>query len=160
MNHALAVQEKSSRSATACNTNTMNDRPITGIGVMIFRENKVLLGKRMGAHGVGEYAFPGGHLEYMESFEECARRETREECGITITKIRFGLLSNVKTYAPKHYVHIGLIADWESGEPKVCEPKKCEGWEWYALDALPSPIFEPALRMIEGYKNAVLYMDT
>gem|GEM_PF-2646761 len=36
------------------------DRPLTGIGVMIFRERKILLGKRIGAHGAGEYVFPGG----------------------------------------------------------------------------------------------------
>lgn len=137
-----------------------NNRPITGIGVMIFREGKILLGKRRGAHGAGEFAFPGGHLEYMESFDECARRETSEECGIEITNIRFGLLSNVKTYAPKHYVHIGLIADWKSGEPVVCEPEKCEGWDWYSLDELPTPIFEPALRMIDAHKAGVTYIDT
>ena len=49
-----------------------------GIGVMIFKDGKVLLGKRKGSHGEGDWAFPGGHLDYMEGFEECARRETRE----------------------------------------------------------------------------------
>jgi len=48
----------------------------------------------------GEWSFPGGHLEYMESFEDCAKRETREECGIEITNIRFQFLSNVIKYAP------------------------------------------------------------
>ena len=45
------------------------------------------------------YAFPGGHLEYMESFEQCARRETLEECGIEIERIRFQFVANVQTYA-------------------------------------------------------------
>lgn len=53
-----------------------NLHPKVGIGVMIFKDGKVLLGKRKGSHGDGEYSFPGGHLNYMESFEDCAQRET------------------------------------------------------------------------------------
>ena len=64
-------------------------RPKVGIGVMIFKDDKILLGKRKGSHGEDEYAFPGGHLEYMESFAGCARREVSEECGIEIDNIRF-----------------------------------------------------------------------
>jgi len=55
--------------------------PRIGIGVMIFKERKVLFGKRKSSHGEGEYAFPGGHLDYMERIEDCAKRETFEETG-------------------------------------------------------------------------------
>ncbi len=34
--------------------------PKVGVGVMIMRENKVLLGLRQGSHGAGEWSFPGG----------------------------------------------------------------------------------------------------
>lgn len=44
-------------------------KPKVGIGVMILKDEKVLLGKRKGSHGEGEYSFPGGHLEYMESWK-------------------------------------------------------------------------------------------
>jgi len=130
-----------------------------GIGVMILKNNKVLLGKRKGSHGEGEYAFPGGHLEYMESFENCARREAREESGIEIKNVEFLFLSNLKKYDPKHYVHIGLIANWKSGKPKVLEPKKCESWNWYDLENLPTPIFEACRISIDGYKTGKNYFD-
>jgi 8-oxo-dGTP diphosphatase len=87
------------------------NKPKVGVGVMILKDGKVLLGKRKGSHGEGEYAFPGGHLEYMESFEDCARREVNEECGIEIKNIRFQFLANITKYAPKHYAHIGLLVD-------------------------------------------------
>lgn len=92
-----------------------NPRPKVGVGVMVFKEGKVLMGKRVSSHGAGEWSWPGGHMEYMESFEECAKREVREEAGIEIENVRFLRLLNLKDYAPKHYVDIGLIADWKSG---------------------------------------------
>ena len=134
-------------------------RPKTGVGIMIFKVGKILLAKRKSSHGAGEYAFPGGHLEYMESFADCARREIAEECGIKVKNIRFQLAANVTKYAPKHYVHIGLAADWESGEPQVLEPEKQEAWGWYGLDDLPEPIFEMARLQIEGYKTGKNYYD-
>src|SRR6516225_6793479 len=105
-------------------------RPTVGVGVMVLKNGKVLIGKRKGSHGEGQWAWPGGHLEYMESFVDCAKREVREETGIEINNVRFLRLMNLKKYAPRHYVDVGLIADWQSGEPRVMEPEKIEAWEW------------------------------
>jgi len=139
-------------------TNNQN-HPKVGVGVMILKDGKVLLGKRKGVHGEGEYAFPGGHLEYMESFEDCARREVNEECGIKIKNIRFQFLANVTKYTPKHYVHVGLLAEWEDGKPEVLEPEKSELWDWYEIDKLPQPMFEMAKLAIDSYRRGVNYYD-
>ena len=136
-----------------------NQRPKVGIGVMIFKDGKVLLGKRKNAHGGGEYAWPGGHMEYMESFEDCAKRETLEEAGIEIENVRFVRLMNLKTYTPKHYVDIGLAADWKSGEPKVMEPEKCEGWGWYDINNLPEPLFSTLPTYFEALQTGKNYFD-
>ena len=127
---------------------------------MVMRNGKVLLGKRKGSHGAGEYAFPGGHLEYMESFEDCAKRETKEECGLEIDSIQFQFLANLTKYAPKHYVHIGLMAEAKPGEPAVLEPGKCESWGWYDLDALPTPLFESCRLASESYELGKKYFGT
>jgi 8-oxo-dGTP diphosphatase len=134
-------------------------KPRVGIGVMILKDGMVLLGKRKGSHGEGEFAFPGGHLEYMEGFSNCARREVKEECGIKIENIRFQFLANVTKYAPKHYVHIGLIADWKSGELEVLEPDKCESWDWYDFNNLPEPVFEMSKLSLKNYNSARSYFD-
>ncbi len=134
-------------------------RPKVGIGTFILKDGKVLLGKRKGSHGHGEYAFPGGHLEYMESFEDCAKREIAEECGIEVKNISFHFVANVKKYAPKHYVHIGLIMDWKSGEPKVLEPEKCESWDWYDMNNLPEPLFEMCVLSFKAYNDKKNYYD-
>ncbi len=131
-----------------------------GVGVMVFKDGKVLLTKRKGSHGSGEYSFPGGHLEYLESFEECAARETLEECGVKIKNIKFLYVTNVKKYAPKHYVHIGITADWESGEPKTLEPTKAEEWKWYDLENLPEPLFEFCKLAFDAYKSKRVYYSS
>ena len=133
--------------------------PKVGLGVMVFKDGKVLLGKRKTAHGEGEFAWPGGHLEFGESFEACAKREAMEETGIEITNVRFLRLMNLKTYSGKHYVDIGLAADWKSGEPEAREPDKCEGWTWYNLDNLPEPLFGTIPSYLEAYKTGRNYFD-
>ncbi|MCK9344505.1 MAG: NUDIX domain-containing protein [Candidatus Pacebacteria bacterium] len=135
-----------------------SEKTKVGVGVMILKDGKVLMTKRKGSHGAGDYGFPGGHLEYMESFEDCAIRETKEECGIEIKNIKFLYVTNVKKYAPKHYVHIGLVAEWASGEPVTLEPDKAEEWEWFELDNLPdAPTFEFCKLAFDAYKNNRAY---
>ena len=133
--------------------------PMVGIGVLIFKRKKILLGKRRGSHGEGKYAFPGGHLEYMEKIEDCAKRETFEETGIRIKNIRFQFLANVRKYKPKHYLHIGVVANYKSGRVQLKEPEKNEGWDWYSLDKLPKPLFWMAKLAIDSYKTGEVYFD-
>lgn len=135
------------------------NKPRVGIGVMVFKNGKILLGLRKGRFGNGEWHFPGGHLEYMESFETCARRETLEEAGIELENIRWCYLGNINIYAPRHYVQIGMIADWKSGEPKVMEPEKCSQWKWFSLDALPSPLFQGSEIVLRAFQNGIQYRD-
>lgn len=98
-------------------------------------------------------------MEYMESFEGCARREVREETGIEIENVRFLRLMNLKAYAPRHYVDIGLTADWKSGEPRALEPDRVELWKWYRIDNLPSPLFASVLTYIEALKIGRSFWD-
>jgi 8-oxo-dGTP diphosphatase len=135
------------------------EKPKVGVGVMVFKDRKVLLGKRKNSHGTGEYAWPGGHMEYMESFEQCAKRELKEETGIEIENIKFLRLLNFKDYAPKHYIDIGLTADWKSGEPQILEPEKCESWGWYDLNDLPNPLFKSLPSYFEALKTGRIFFD-
>jgi 8-oxo-dGTP diphosphatase len=136
------------------------ERPKVGVGVMILKDGKVLIGKRKAELGNGEWAWPGGHLEHLESIEACARREAREETGVEIQNVRFLRLVNMTQYAPKHYVDIGLIADWKSGEPQVMEPDKVETWEWRALDDLPEPLFAAEPYYLEALKTGQNFFDS
>lgn len=127
----------------------MEKHPKVGLGVYIIKDNKVLLGKRIGKHGNGFWSAPGGHLEFGESWEECARRETLEEAGIEIKNLRFvGLTNDIHEAEDKHYVTIAMLADYDSGEVKIMEPEKLERWDWFAWDELPVPLFLPMQHLI------------
>lgn len=135
------------------------DKPKVGVGVMLFKGQKLLLGKRKSEHGLGEYAWPGGHLEFGESFKDCAKREVKEETGMEIKNIKFVRLLNLKTYKDKHYVDIGLRADWKSGIPKVLEPDKVERWDWYDIKNLPKPLFGTMPTYLEAHKTGKIFFD-
>ena len=140
--------------------NSSSNRPLVGIGVLILKDGKVLMSQRKSSHGTGEFNFPGGHLEFGESFEQCAKREAMEEAGLEIKNIKFQFLANVKKYPGKHYVHIGLIANWKKGEPKIKEPDKNGPWKWYSLKNLPKPLFEMCRLTFESYKTGKFYLDS
>ena len=126
------------------------NRPQVGVGVIITKDAKVLLGKRKNAHGEGTWCFPGGHLEFCEQVEECAKREVLEETGAHIKNIRRGPFTNdVFDEEHKHYVTLFVIADYESGEVEVREAEKCERWEWFEWDKLPEPLFLPVQNLLK-----------
>jgi 8-oxo-dGTP diphosphatase len=133
--------------------------PLVGIAVLVMKEGKLLLGRRKGSHGENEYASPGGHLEHMESFAACAAREVMEETGMEIGPIRFLRVLNTMQYAPKHYIDVAFAAEWKRGEPEVREPDKNEGWAWYDLDALPSPLFGTMPTAIEALRGERVCWD-
>ncbi len=132
----------------------MENRPKVGVGVIVIKENKVLCAKRKNAHGEGTWQFPGGHLEFKESWEDCARREVMEETGISIKNIRFGTVSNdIFEGENKHYITLIMIADHNTGEPQILEPEKCAGWKWFKWEELPEPLFLPIVNIVKAGFN-------
>lgn len=123
----------------------MEKHPRVGIGVIIRKDNKIILGKRKNAHGEGSWCFAGGHLEFNESWEECLEREITEEIGIRVTNLHFsGAVTNdFFEKEKKHYITLFMVCDYVSGEVKVLEPHKCEVWEWFSWDNFPEPLFIP-----------------
>jgi 8-oxo-dGTP pyrophosphatase MutT (NUDIX family) len=82
--------------------------PIRTARCLIRREGKFLLVVHRGARSASArpWALPGGRVEPGESPEQTARREIREEIGITL-----GDLREVGTYRYKGWFHRVLGAD-------------------------------------------------
>ena len=125
-----------------------------GVGVIVVKGHKVLVGKRKGSHGEGLYAFPGGHLDADDnSLWHCGEREVLEETGMMVKCFSpdhfrqelfttFDILSEdgqkvyVTPYLVAEYLHGGQQI--KDGDRELVKPleDKCEFWEWVTLDQL------------------------
>ena len=126
-------------------------RPGVGVGVFVRKDGKFLLQKRIGAHGKGTWSLPGGHLEYSESPEETAVRESKEELNVDIKNVRVvGLTNDVHESEGKHYVTIIVEAEHAGGEVRINEPDKIAEFRWVSVDSLPTPLFLPLKSFLEN----------
>lgn len=127
--------------------------PKVGVSVLLFKGNKILLGKRLNSHGKGTWGAPGGHLEFGESVQQCACRELEEETGLVVTDhnlVNIGYYTNdIFTDENKHYVTLFVSITYWGMEPELREPDKCEGWEWFDVNNLPGPLFKPLQNLFE-----------
>lgn len=127
----------------------MDKKPIIGVGIIIIKDNKILLGKRKTTLGKGHWAFPGGALEFKEEIEDCARREVIEETGLKIKNLKRGPIANCIFDDDSHILSLVIVADHDSGELINVEPDKCEGWQWFEWNNLPEPLFLPTKKLKE-----------
>ncbi len=136
-----------------------------GFGVLLIRNNTVLLGKRHDdsqkadslLHGAGKWTMPGGKLEFGETFEAGAKREVAEETSITLGAVEM-LCVNQDIVEGAHFVTLGLICKEFSGEPKVMEPDEITQWEWFDLDNLPAPLYFPSAKIFENCIQKKFYI--
>jgi len=59
-------------------------RPHIGVGVMLIRDNQLLLIKRKYDPDAGYWSIPGGHLDLGEKIQKAAEREAFEETGFKV----------------------------------------------------------------------------
>ena len=128
------------------------DRPQVGVAVIVARNGRVLLLKRKGSHGEGTWAPPGGLLEFGESLEECAIRETLEETGLMISDVQFVAITNdVFASEQRHYLTVWMEGiPTASGQATVAYPEKVEEVAWVPWNALPQPLFLPFQNLLSG----------
>ena len=110
----------------------------------MWRDKQLLLGKRISKDQDACWQFPGGHLEADESVIQCASREIREETGLKVKDCRH-LCFTDKSFSVgvQNYITLFISCDYESGKATTLEPEKCECWQWFDYQDLPSPLFQP-----------------
>ena len=132
------------------------EKPGIAIGSIVIKDNLILLGKRKNSLEAGTYAFPGGKLEMFESIANCAVRETKEETGLIVTPIDETPSTITQDFfrdKGKHYLTLFIRTKYISGNPQTLEPDKCEGWEWYEWEKMPSNLMLPIKNLIKQRYN-------
>ncbi len=107
---------------TAFDTRHYPVRPHIGVGVMLVRNNHLLLVKRKFNPDAGYWSIPGGHLNLGEKVQDAAVREAEEETGFKtkVTKIA-GIINKImydnKGEIEYHYVLINYFVEQIEGSP-------------------------------------------
>ena len=108
----------------------------------------------------GTWALPGGKLEFWEKLSDCARRELLEETGLIAKKVKFlQLINDMREEDESHCVHLQFLAEDTNGDPKLMEPNKCYGWEWFPLDNLPENIFIGHQKFFPALRDNLTVVD-
>lgn len=119
-----------------------------GVGVLVWKGDRVALVKRSGSYGSGTWSPPGGHVEFGESVLETARRETMEEIGIEIENLEvLGFTEDVAEV--NHYITVWVRSDWASGELKTSDMEFTVSG-FFKMDDLPEPLFISFRNLIDG----------
>lgn len=96
-------------------------RPFIGVGIVLWRGAEVLLVRRGHPPRTGQWSLPGGVQELGETVFETARREVREETGLTVSIS--GLIDVIDSIhrdddgrIEYHYTLVDVAAEWVAGE--------------------------------------------
>ena len=120
--------------------------PHVGVGCIVVRDDGQLL---LVQNHRGFWSTPGGHLDFGESPEACAVRETLEETGLAVTGVEFVAITNdVLPDVGRHYITIWMRADAiaitqtadPAAEPVTGDPGEIAAVGWFAPDTLPRPL--------------------
>lgn len=133
----------------------MNDypnRPLIGVGVIVLKDESVLLVRRGKPPEEGRWSLPGGRQRLGEPVRETARREVREEAGVEVDAL--ALLDVVDSLhrddaggVEYHYTLIDFVAAWRSGD--AAAGGDAADVTWAALDDLARyDLWSETLRVI------------
>jgi ADP-ribose pyrophosphatase YjhB (NUDIX family) len=99
------------------------DRPFVGVGIVVFRDDEVLLVQRGKAPRMHTWSIPGGAQHVGETVAEAAARELMEETGleadvIGLVDVVDGINREADGRVRFHYTLVDFAAEWRAGEAR------------------------------------------
>ncbi len=109
------------------------ERPILGVGALIFQRNRILLAERGKQPLKGYWSLPGGALETGETIESGLRREVLEETGLIVEPMELAeiferIIPDAQGRAEYHYVLIDYICRVKGGEARAATDVSALAW--------------------------------
>lgn len=126
-----AVQGTDRRVCVSCRRIHYND-PKIAVGVAVFRDDGLLLVRRVMEPGRGKWALPGGWVDAGQDPREAAAREALEEAGVIV---EVGAIVDAVLTEQDSAIFLLFDARWVSGEPVAGDDADAAGF--FARDALP-----------------------
>ena len=129
------------------------NRPLVGVGALIFRRDRILLAQRGKDPLKGWWSLPGGALELGESLQDAVCREVLEETGLEVEPVKlfevFERIMRDDAGAPEyHYVLVDYVCRVTGG--KLFPGDDVSAVDWVRRADLPSlQITEGTLAVIE-----------
>lgn len=113
----------------------MHRNPALAVDVVVIESNKILLVKRGQPPHQGEWALPGGFVEYGETLEAAAKREVQEETGIAIDLgAILGAYSDPERDPRGHTVSVVFVGKMIGGQ--LQEGDDAADARWYDMNDL------------------------
>ncbi len=107
-------------------------RPIVGVGVVVWRRDKVLLVQRGKEPNKGQWSIPGGAQQLGETVFAAGAREVREETGLQVKILGLvDVVDGIMTEEGRvvyHYTLVDLVAESPEGKAVAADDAAAVGW--------------------------------
>lgn len=132
------------------------NRPVVGVCLVArTADGRVLLIRRA---DTGDWALPGGTLEWGETLRECAKRELYEEAGVTAVELGelSGVYSDLERDPRFHAVTVVVLATIEAPERPPQNPVEILEARLFHPRDLPPGLSHGGSAMLDGALRGAL----
>ena len=122
---------------------------VLGVRCLIEYEGRVLLIRN--PYGPMKWDLPGGGVRRGERPEDAARRESREEVGVSLSGLRpLGRYTGTESYEDDT-----VVCYYARAESPALRPRRAEVYEegWFEWGRLPEPLSQEAAKVIRLYTH-------